>query len=163
MCFWTAFRVNRCPWTYSRARRSPRSSSRWRCRAGSSARSGSSWPPTAIARVHVPDRSFRLSDVGPEALLLPAAVLWLELGQDTVNDRHHHGGASRGGLRFRRVGTPLLKRELDRARRAARIRQMPVTEFLRQAVILVSDDTLARGRHDLAPFGRRDVESYRVR
>jgi len=49
--------------------------------------------------------------------------------------------------------------ELERARRAAKVRQMPVTEFLRQAVVLVSDETLSTRTHESDPFGRRSPDS----
>lgn len=63
---------------------------------------------------------------------------------------------------FRRVGTPLLQHELDRARAAAKIREMPVTEFMRQAVLIASDATLATRRFESDPYARRPVETYGV-
>lgn len=61
--------------------------------------------------------------------------------------------------RLHRVGMGLMPTELERAQRAAKIREMPMTEFLRQAVVLVSDETLAEARFESDPFARRSPDS----
>jgi hypothetical protein len=58
----------------------------------------------------------------------------------------------------------LMPSELDRARRAARVREMCLTEFMRQAVVLVSDETLSTRAHESDPYGRRaEVGAHRLR
>ena len=64
---------------------------------------------------------------------------------------------------LKRIAIHVQEAELARVRRAARLRSMSVSEFVKEVAILRSDEDLAAHPVELDPFGRKAATVHRLR
>ncbi len=61
-----------------------------------------------------------------------------------------------------KIGFHLREAELKRVRRAARRRQMTVTEFVKEATLVWSSEDVSTRPAELNPFGRKAATMHRL-